>query len=183
VPPVLADGAGAPVDQGVSTFLFIGAVLFGIVAAARLRGRAFTGLPLAVGWLSAGATVACLVLAVVLPPIIRPDTSTTRPSTTARLTIVSPRPGQTFRGHPATIPVRLRLTGGRIVRFTSTKLVPNEGHVHLFLDRNLISMTYGLTHVIRAPPGTYRLTAEFVAVDHLPWNPPVKASVRFRVVR
>ena len=59
MPPGLADGAGSPVDQGVSTFLFIGAVLFGIVAAARLRGRAFTGLPVAVGWLSAGATVAC----------------------------------------------------------------------------------------------------------------------------
>ena len=52
---VLADGVGSPVDQGVSTFLFIGAVLFGIVAVARLRGRAFTGLSTAVGW-GAGAS-------------------------------------------------------------------------------------------------------------------------------
>jgi len=178
---VLADGVGSPVDQGVSTFLFIGAVLFGIVAVSRLRGRAFTGLPVVVGWVAAGATAACLVLAVVLPPIIRPDTSSARPSTSARLAFVSPAPGEVFRGRPATIPVRLRLVGGRIVRFTSTRVVPNEGHIHLFLDGNLVSMAYGLTHPIHAPPGTYRLTAEFVAVDHLPFRPRVLATVRFRV--
>ena len=180
----LADGVGSPVDQGVSTFLFIGAVLFGIVAAARLRGRAFTGLPIVVGWGAAAATVACIVLAVVLPPIIRPDIPAKRPSSTATLTILSPRPGEVFHGAKVTVPVRLRLQGGRIVPFTSTKIVPNEGHIHLFLDGNLVSMTYGLRHSIHdVPPGAYRLTAEFVAVDHVPWNPRVRETVRFRVER
>lgn len=32
------------------------------------------------------------------------------------------------------------------------------------------------------PPGAYRLEAEFVAVDHGPFDPPVTASVTFRVV-
>jgi hypothetical protein len=178
----LADGVGAPVDQGVSTFLFIGAVLFGIVAAARFRGRAFTGLPIAAAWASGVAAVACIVLALVLPPIIRPDTASTRPSTTAKLSVVSPRPGEVFHGRPAHIPVVLRLGGGRVVPFTSTKLVPNEGHIHLFLDGNLISMTYGLRHEIMAPPGRYRVTAEFVAVDHAPFEPRLRVTVRFRVV-
>jgi len=43
-------------------------------------------------------------------------------------------------------------------------------------------MTYGLRHVIRVPPGTHRLVAEFVAVDHLPFSPRVRTEVRFRVV-
>jgi len=50
--PPLADGVGAPVDQGVSTFLFVGAVLFGSVAVARWRRRAFTGPPVQVAWLA-----------------------------------------------------------------------------------------------------------------------------------
>src|SRR5437764_14500885 len=121
---MLADGVGSPVDQGVSTFLFIGAVLFGIVAVARLGGRAFTGLPMAVGWGAGAATVACVVLAVVLPPIIRPDTPAKRSSTTATLTILSPRPGEIFHGSKVTIPVRLRLRGGLVVPFPSTNTGP-----------------------------------------------------------
>jgi hypothetical protein len=178
---VIADGVGSPVDQGVSTFLFIGMALFGFVAVARFRGRAFTGLPIPVAWGAAAASVTCLVLALVLPPIIRPDEPATRPSTAARVSFLSPTPGEVFRGNPADVPVRLRLAGGRIVPFTSTDLVPDEGHIHLFLDGHLISMTYGLRHVIHAPPGDYRLTAEFVAVDHVPFSPRVRTEVRFRV--
>src|SRR5205823_6241842 len=100
--------------------------------------------PVAVGWGAGAAAVACVVLALVLPPIIRPDAPSKRPSTTATLTILSPRPGEVFHGSIATVPVRLRLAGGRIVSFTSTNIVPNEGHIHLFLDGNLVSMTYGL---------------------------------------
>src|SRR5204863_1759557 len=81
----IADGVNAPPDQGVSTFLFIGVVLFGAVAYMRLRDRAFSGLPRWAGWAAGCAAAACLVLAFVLPPIIRPDRSTTRPSTDAGL--------------------------------------------------------------------------------------------------
>jgi hypothetical protein len=179
--PLLGDGVGSPVDQGVSTFLFIGAALFGTVAVARWRGRAFTGLPAWVASLSGGAAATCLVLAVVLPPIIRPDRATVRPSSTARLRFESPRPAQVFHGHPARVSVRLDLTGARIVPFTSTKLAADEGHVHLYLNGNLVRMTLGLTRVIRAPPGRYRLTAEFVAADHGPFEPRVLTEVTFRV--
>ena len=105
-----------------------------------------------------------------------------RPSSPAKISILSPSNGEVFHGSKVTIPVRLALRGGLVVPFTSTKIVPNEGHIHLFLDGNLVSMTYGLRHSIRdVPPGTYRLTAEFVAVDHVPWNPRVRRTVRFRV--
>jgi hypothetical protein len=140
-PPLLADGARAPVDQGVATFLFLAAVFFGLVGVQRVRGRSFRRLPPQAGWVAVGLAVFALVLAIVLPPIIRPDATTARPSSAARIGFLSPRRGEVFRGSPAPVPVRLRLVGGRIVPFTSTRLAPNEGHVHLFLDGALVSMS------------------------------------------
>ena len=66
--------------------------------------------------------------------------------------------------------------------FTSTKLQPNEGHVHLYLDGGLVSMTLSLDRALLVAPGTHRLLAEFVAVDHAPFSPRLEASVSFRVV-
>ena len=127
--------------------------------------------------------MACLVLAFVLPTVIRPVKAALRPSTTARLTIVSPGPGAIYRGNPAVVPIMLRLTGGRIVAFTSSRLVPNEGHVHVYLDGGLVSMAYSLEQPLDVFPGRHVLTAEFVAVDHTPFSPRVVASVRFTVTR
>src|SRR5207247_10101833 len=126
-------------------------------------------LPRFLGWVAAGVAVASLVLAIVLPPIISPEVSSARPSSDARVAFVSPRPGQVFRGDPAEVPVSLRLTDGRIVTFTSTKLVPNEGHIHLYLDGALIQMSYGLQGRVGILPGKHTLRAEFVAVDHAPF--------------
>jgi hypothetical protein len=177
----LADGAGSPVDQGVATLLFVATVLLGVVAFQRLRGKGFRRLPSAAGWAAAFLAAGSLVLAVVLPPIIRPDATGARPASSARLAFLSPRPGQLFRGDPASVPVRLRLTGGRIVSFTSTRLAPNQGHVHLYLDGTLLSMSLSLGRRIRAAPGAHRLEAEFVATDHGPFNPRVRAAVAFQV--
>ena len=69
------------------------------------------------------------------------------------------------------------------VRYTSAHLVPDRGHVHLFLDGNLLTMLYGTSTTTYAYPGAHRLSAEFVAVDHGPFEPPVRAAVAFRVVQ
>src|SRR5207237_2211155 len=92
--PPISDGAGSPVDQGVATWLFVGAVLFGWIGVQRLRGRSLTRLPKMAGWGAAALAATCLVLALVLPPIIRPDLASARPSSSARLRFLSPRPGQ-----------------------------------------------------------------------------------------
>ena len=180
-PAMLADGANTPVDQGVSTFLFIGVVLFGVVAWSRLRGRAFATIPRGLGWASGAAAAACLVLALVLPPIIRPEQNAARPSTTGRLSFITPTPGEVFRGNPATVPVALHLAGARVVPFISTHLVPNEGHVHLFLDGSIVSMSFTLETTLQVRPGRHQLAAEFVAVDHGPFSPPVITGVAFDV--
>jgi hypothetical protein len=180
MPAPLADGAGSPLDQGVASLLFIGALLFGWVGVARLRGSGFARLPKALGWVAAGASVACLVLAIVLPPIIRPDRAA-RPSSPARIEILTPADGQVFTGDPATVTIRVRVIGGRIVPFTSTRLTPTTGHVHLLIDGALVAMTSSTASVVRVDPGAHILVAEFVAADHAPFSPRVLASVRFRV--
>jgi hypothetical protein len=178
----LADGARTPVDQGVATFLFLGAAIFAFVGLQRLRGRSFRHLPRGAGWVSVALAASALVLAVVLSPVIRPNASPTRPSSSARLRFLSPQPGESFRGKPASVPVRLELVGGRIVPFTSTRLESNEGHIHLFLDGALVSMTLVLTRSLDVEPGRHVLQAEFVAADHGPFDPPVRTSVAFQVV-
>ena len=179
----LADGAGSPVDQGVATMLFLAAFLFGVVAFQRLRGRGFRSLPAMAGWGAAVLAAAALVLALVLPPIIRPVVARGRPSSSGRLEILAPQPGEVFRGDPAPVPVRFRLIGAKIVSFTSTKLLPDEGHIHLFLDGALVSMSYNLAKDLLVAPGVHRLQAEFVAVDHGPFDPRVLDSVSFQVKR
>lgn len=104
-----------------------------------------------------------------------------RPSTTARLEIVSPSSGEVIRGDPASVPVELRLEGGKIVPISSLRLVPNEGHVHVYLDGSLVSMTASLDATIEASPGQHQLLAEFVAIDHAPFQPRVRAAVTFSV--
>jgi hypothetical protein len=145
-----------------------------------LSGRPQTGVQRAgkIGLVVVAA--GCLAVATAVPFLYHPGPSVNRPSSTARLQILLPRPGETLIGDPARVQVTLRLNGGRIVPLTSTTVVPNEGHIHVFFDDRLLSMT-GLDAEIIAVPGEHTLRAEFVASDHGPFRPPVTASVMFRV--
>jgi hypothetical protein len=127
------------------------------------------------------AGVVCLVLGTVLPLLLGARPTLTRPSTTARLMFVSPAPGPVLPGGGGPIHVVLKLDGGRVVPFTSLRLVPNEGHIHLSLDGSLVAMATGLDAEITVQPSPHRLVAEFVAVDHGPFDPRVLATVDFSV--
>jgi hypothetical protein len=103
-----------------------------------------------------------------------------RPASTAELSVVSPRNGEIVRG--SAVDLRIALDGARIVPQTTTDLAPNEGHLHVLLDDELISMTEGTKQLITdVPVGVHRLTVEFVAADHAPFNPRVLATVVFEV--
>jgi hypothetical protein len=104
-----------------------------------------------------------------------------RPSSPAVVTIVEPTAGQTVSG--TTIHVVLSLTGAKIVSQTTTHIRPDEGHVHLFVDHVLVSMNYGLEQDLPLHPGTYVLSAEFVAADHAPFNPRVVSADTIFTVR
>ncbi|HEY3022560.1 MAG TPA: hypothetical protein VGK11_02880 [Actinomycetota bacterium] len=178
----LADGTGSSLDEGVQSLLFLATLMLAWVGVSRIRDTGFHKLPHAAGWIAIILAGCALVAAFVVPPRLRPTIAAIRPTTDAHLEMLSPRPGQVFRGDPADVPVSLRLIGGRLVRFTSSRLVPNEGHVHLILDGRLVSMTSSTIQTLPLSPGTYQLEAEFVAVDHGPFDPPVTSSVTFRVV-
>ena len=102
-----------------------------------------------------------------------------RPSTDATLRIVAPKDGDVLDG---TVDVQLELEGARVVEQTSTDLRPDEGHVHVLLDDQLVSMTDGLEQTLRdVAPGPHILKVEFVANDHAPFDPRVIEAVAFEV--
>jgi hypothetical protein len=103
-----------------------------------------------------------------------------RPSTQATLEIAAPKNGEKIQGSDVTL--KLVLKGGTISTTTSTDLGPDEGHLHVVLDDQLISMTSDLESVIPGvEPGTHLLKVEFVANDHAPFDPRVIAAVSFEV--
>ena len=103
-----------------------------------------------------------------------------RPSSTAKLAVVSPENGRVVRG--STVQLRVELVGARLVPQTTTDIAPDEGHLHVLLDDELISMTEGTEQEIPdVSTGMHRLTVEFVASDHAPFDPRVIAVVAFEV--
>jgi hypothetical protein len=109
-----------------------------------------------------------------------PTTLAARPASTAKLTILAPRNGQTIsRQAPE---VRLNLAGAKIVSQTTTRIRPDQGHIHLLVDGKLVAMNYGLNE--RLPdlsPGQHLVQVEFVAADHAPFEPRVLTQAAFQV--
>ena len=134
----------------------------------------------------AAVLLAGSLLVGVLSAACAPDSSTsstgttTRPTTPAKLAIVSPEPGATTG---STILLRLRLTGATVVAPSQvTGIDPTEGHIHVSVDGKLVSMAYGLTQPVRdLSPGQHTVLASFVASDHRPFANAVVATVVFVV--
>ena len=103
-----------------------------------------------------------------------------RPSSPAKISIVQPKSGAVIRG--STLHLVVSLDGARVVKPTTTHIDPTKGHIHVYLDNKIISMNYGLTQTVGGlTPGTHVVQAEFVASDHLPWDPRIIAAVSFTV--
>jgi hypothetical protein len=103
-----------------------------------------------------------------------------RPSSPAKLTIETPRQGQTVKqARPELV---LALDGGKVVNQTTTRVQGDEGHIHLYVDGKLVTMNYGLRQRLpRLPPGQHVVQAEFVAADHAPFDPRVLTQAAFQV--
>ena len=103
---------------------------------------------------------------------------TPRPSSTGNLTIAQPAPNTVVT--TTSLHVEFRLTGARIVDVTTKNLTPDTGHIHLTIDGRLISMNYQLSQDVSMQPfvpGPHGVQGEFVAADHIPFNPRVIAKV------
>jgi hypothetical protein len=131
----------------------------------------------------AGAVLAALVLAACSSEGgtgAQRTTSPVRPTSTARLAIVRPTSGEEVAG--PSVELEVSLEGAKIVPTTTTRLTADTGHLHVYLDDSLVSMTFGLDQQIPGiSPGQHVLRVEFVAADHVPFDPRVFQSVIFEV--
>ncbi len=101
----------------------------------------------------------------------------TRISSPATIVIVEPSSGTVVTVD--SVRVRVRLEGAQVIPDTRLDITPTEGHIHLSLNGTVLSMTYGLDETIPVGKGPQLLQAEFVAADHLPFNPRVLSTVTF----
>ena len=103
-----------------------------------------------------------------------------RPSSPAKLTIETPRQGQTVKQtRPELV---LALDGGKVVNQTTTRVQGDEGHIHLYVDGKLVAMNYGLRQRHpQLPPRQHVVQVEFVAADHAPFDPRVLTQAAIEV--
>jgi hypothetical protein len=114
------------------------------------------------------------------PPAATSVAAAPRPSSPAKLTIMTPSNGQTVRQDRPE--VRLELVGGKIVSQTTNRIQGDEGHIHLLVDGKLVAMNYGLRERLpQLPPGQHVVQVEFVAADHAPFDPRVLTQAAFQV--
>jgi hypothetical protein len=94
------------------------------------------------------------------------------------VTIGSPEEGDVVT---AGSPIRLRveLDGGRLTTETSSS-DPNSGHLHVFVDRKLVSMPSTDSPTVKLKPGEHVIAVEFVDARHLSYSPQVIDEVRVR---
>ena len=102
-----------------------------------------------------------------------------RPSSPAKLAILTPRNGQTVKEGSQ---LRLGLDDAKIVNQTTTRIQGDQGHIHLLVDGKLVNMNYGLRQRLpELTPGQHVLQVEFVAADHAPFDPRVLTQAAFTV--
>ncbi|HVC03685.1 MAG TPA: hypothetical protein VND88_03320 [Candidatus Acidoferrales bacterium] len=104
-----------------------------------------------------------------------------RPSSPVKITLLSPVNGSTVHG--TSVLVRVSVTGGEVTPAVTGNITPTKGHVHLYLNNQLIYMSYTLQQEITVHPGVeYSMYAEFVAQDHFPFSPrDVTPTIYFTV--
>lgn len=118
-------------------------------------------------------------------PTAPPSPQVERPSSTAKLSLVEPASGAVLG--PEEVRVRLELTGAKLTKEVSRNLKPDEGHIHLRLDGETITLLgdldENLAEILGEPvaSGPHLLEAEFVAADHGPFEPRIVVSVPFTV--
>ena len=93
-----------------------------------------------------------------------------RPSTPVKITLLAPSNREVVHG--TTLVVKVSITGGVVTTVTTGDITPTKGHVPLYLNNQLILMSYTLSQPITVKPGLeYSMYAEFVAQDHFPFEP------------
>ncbi|HEX2090251.1 MAG TPA: hypothetical protein VHI54_10050 [Actinomycetota bacterium] len=155
------DGASGQLNP---TFVIAGAVLTGIgifLWSLRKGGR----------W-AAPATAAAGVIVLSLGFIL-PSIGLGGADSDAVVSIVEPRNGaQVAAGTPVTLRVAIQ-NGSIATSATDT----SGGHLHLYVDGQLQQMPYSNLTQVMLQPGPHNLRVEYVDNRHVPFDPPVVATV------
>jgi hypothetical protein len=103
-----------------------------------------------------------------------------RPHCNAQIQILSPTPNAVISPTPT---LRFNIIGGNVVSRTTGPLTCAEGHIHVSVDRQLVTMAFGTVQTLTTPlsPGPHALEAEYVATDHRPFANRVINDVLFQV--
>lgn len=135
----------------------------------RFARRALTLLlaSIALGGCGGPATSTTVVLTPGASPTVGPTHAESSP---VKLTIVSPKNDEVIVGSTAHITVTV--SGGTIEPTFSTNVSPTVGHIHLYMNSELVAMSYVTATDISVDPGAeYSLYAEWVAADHGSFTP------------
>lgn len=107
------------------------------------------------------------------------STANSRPSTPARIQIISLTPNE-VTGPDVT--VQVNLIGAHEVQPSAGAIRPDEGHIHVSIDGNVVAMAYSTTQGLKGvASGPHSVQVDFVAIDHLPFRNRVTAAVLFTV--
>jgi hypothetical protein len=174
--------AGTP-DEHVTELLVVAGGYLAWTASKGLRHEGASRLSRPAAMLLLAGAVVVVASALVIPATFMkpPRPATIRPASAASLAIDEPTAGEHVSG--SAMGVTIELNGGMIVPTSTTKLTPDTGHLHLYIDGRLISMgTDGLRESVPIADlgaGPHRLRVEFVAADHGPFDPRVQTTVAF----
>ena len=188
---VMLAHAGAA-DESLAIGMVFAALWVGWIGWSRLRGTGFGRLPAAAGPGLIGVAVVLLVASAIVPGIVFGPTPTApveptgtptgpRIASTATLAFDRPVDGASIDGDE--LQVVLDLRGGTVIAQTTIGRPARRG-AHPSVGRRRAGVDdvrhrAGRGRPGRLEPGDHTLDAEFVAADHLPFDPPVTASTTF----
>ena len=102
-----------------------------------------------------------------------------RPTTQARIQILQPTPNEETAPD---VTVQVQLIGAKEVPQSGPPIKPDEGHIHVSLDGQIVAMAYGDSQTLKGlQPGQHSVQVDFVAADHIPFQNRVTAGVLFTV--
>lgn len=135
----------------------------------RVARRALTLLLASIALSGCGAPAASTT--VVFTPGASPTVGPTHAeSSPVKIAIVSPKNDEVIVG--STAHITITVSGGTIVPTFSTNVSPTVGHIHLYMNSELVAMSYATATDIPVDPGAeYSLYAEWVAADHGSFTP------------
>ena len=135
----------------------------------RIARRALTLLLASIALSGCGspASTTTVVLTPGSSPTIGPTHAVSSP---VKISIISPKNDEVIEG--STAHVTVTVTGGTIEPTFSHNVSPTVGHIHLYMNSELVAMSYATSTDISVDPGAeYSLYAEWVAADHGSFTP------------